>query len=490
MIRPNDYFDQIYLINLPRRPDKLTKSLHQLDRFGIRAQVVEAVDGYHPEHYFQQDRLPKGAFGYLLSWIKVIEDAIANYYRRILIFDDDLILIKNFNQKFSQSITWLKKERPNWLIYHLGATQHTKRPDLVNGRSPNFYHPLVTDGSFAVGLNGLEQLKDRSFDSLFSFLLEELNTKDQLVDSDILRKVYRLARPQCFVSYPNLVISDVTSSDIRVSRDQLALSQKLGWSPLSQYHYPPAKPLVSLIISAYNAERTIVRSLESVIRQTYRPLQVVITDDGSSDQTYQLILETVRKWEYSPAGKDLIISVDRFEQNRGSYHARNHGLARARGELITFHDADDVSLDNRIETQVNLQLEKGVALTCCLILRTHLESLPRDPVKLLRGIKQTSVHPGSYCCRAKVGLVTTMFRRSMIEKLGQYPTARKWGMDATYLYGLFPELDRSYRMMNYLDQTKEIKGKYYRVDQILYLSPQMTHQNLTYQRLKQEKRKV
>ena len=94
----NDFFDQIYVINLIRRPDKLIKVLNQLDQYKIKANVIEAVDGYHPENYYQcPQNLSPGAYGYTLTWLKIITDAIDKKYKSILILDDDVIHHKNFN---------------------------------------------------------------------------------------------------------------------------------------------------------------------------------------------------------------------------------------------------------------------------------------------------------------------------------------------------------------------------------------------------------
>ena len=64
----NEYFEQIYLINLVRRKDKLIRVLYGLDLYKIKVNVIEAVDGHHPNVY--TSRMNTGAYGYLLSWKK------------------------------------------------------------------------------------------------------------------------------------------------------------------------------------------------------------------------------------------------------------------------------------------------------------------------------------------------------------------------------------------------------------------------------------
>ncbi len=91
-----------------------------------------------------------------------------------------------------------------------------------------------------------------------------------------------------------------------------------------------AKPLISAVIAAYNAGDTLARCIDSVLAQTYDPLELVIVDDGSTDDTPE-VLRT------HPARHDfIVIRVD----NGGPSRARNLGVERARGELVAFFDAD------------------------------------------------------------------------------------------------------------------------------------------------------
>ncbi|HPJ72556.1 MAG TPA: glycosyltransferase [bacterium] len=98
--------------------------------------------------------------------------------------------------------------------------------------------------------------------------------------------------------------------------------------------------LVSAVIPCYNAARFLPRAIESVLTQTYRPVEVLLIDDGSTDGTaacadaYQ---ETVRYYR---------------QENRGAAAARNLGISLARGEFIAFLDADDVWYPSKIEAQL------------------------------------------------------------------------------------------------------------------------------------------
>tara|TARA_B100000900_G_scaffold224725_1_gene190656 strand:+ start:317 stop:1168 length:852 start_codon:yes stop_codon:yes gene_type:complete len=96
---------------------------------------------------------------------------------------------------------------------------------------------------------------------------------------------------------------------------------------------------ISVIIPAYNAESTLAECLESVARQSVRPFEVVLVDDGSTDNTYR---EAVR---FETKLTLRVVS----QENSGLGKARNEGMAAATGDAYAFLDADDVWLPNKLE---------------------------------------------------------------------------------------------------------------------------------------------
>ena len=99
--------------------------------------------------------------------------------------------------------------------------------------------------------------------------------------------------------------------------------------------------LISVIIPAYNAERTILETIASVQHQTYSYLEIIVINDGSIDKTSEL-LNTV---------KDHRLKVFDYP-NGGVPVARNHGLSHATGDLIAFLDADDLWTSDKLELQL------------------------------------------------------------------------------------------------------------------------------------------
>jgi len=498
----NNLIDQAYLINLKRRPKKLIKVLWSNDLYfsKLPIQIIEACDGllthrpsYIPEHINQ------GAYGYILTWEKIIREAIKKKEKRIMILDDDVMCIKDVDKKFKNWYETLfgkskNRNRVPWKIILLGASQHSFRAVINNiDLSLKYYHPTHTDGSFAVILDHL----------IFPELLSLLKTHKKVVDSQCLRELYRKYSKSCYVVYPNLIIADVTSSDIREKRCQLEMARKFRWANLPQYlGYPLKLPLVSIIIPCYQAEKTIERCLESMISQTYRPLEIIVVEDGSIDSSFDRICQTFQNWLYDPRADKNPLSftfqIYRHGKNKGCYPSRNTGLRLAHGDLIAFQDADDISLPTRIEKQVLALLKEQVEVVCCQFLRTHLVDLSWDLDKLREDLEWSiQQHPGKYCCRAKIGLVTTVFRKSFMKKLQNnsdhpdqyYSEKYKWGSDAEFLMRYFTPKEIDYprqTVMSYLNKVDKIANRYYQIKEILYVSHEMTENNLTKQRLKAE----
>jgi glycosyltransferase involved in cell wall biosynthesis len=109
-------------------------------------------------------------------------------------------------------------------------------------------------------------------------------------------------------------------------------------------------PRVSVILPTWNRASSLPAAIESVLAQTYRDLELIVVDDGSSDDT-DAVLETYRSR----------IRVLR-QPNRGAYAARNLALRHCAGELVAFIDSDDVWYPHRLERQVPLFSRPAVGL--------------------------------------------------------------------------------------------------------------------------------
>lgn len=110
----------------------------------------------------------------------------------------------------------------------------------------------------------------------------------------------------------------------------------------------PELPLVSVIIPAYNAEMFLEKTLDSVLAQTYKNIEVLVVDDGSQDRTAEIV-ERV-------AQRDHRVLLLR-QSNAGVASARNLAIQKSKGEYIAPIDADDIWFPQNLEKQVQCMLE-------------------------------------------------------------------------------------------------------------------------------------
>ena len=101
-------------------------------------------------------------------------------------------------------------------------------------------------------------------------------------------------------------------------------------------------PRVSVIIPVYNCDRYINQAIESIFAQTYQSYEIIVIDDGSTDNTRKTMEPYMEMIHYV------------YQQNQGVSAARNHGINLARGELIAFLDADDFFLPDKLTDQVRI----------------------------------------------------------------------------------------------------------------------------------------
>ncbi len=124
-------------------------------------------------------------------------------------------------------------------------------------------------------------------------------------------------------------------------------------------------PAVSVIIPAYNASSTIAQTVQSVLDQTFSDIDVVVVDDGSSDDTALLAL--------SRGGPVRCIRTT----NGGVSRARNRGIAESTGRYLAFLDADDLWLPTKLERQVDL-LEQDPGIGGCYVSLVVVDRHMRD----------------------------------------------------------------------------------------------------------------
>jgi glycosyltransferase involved in cell wall biosynthesis len=115
-----------------------------------------------------------------------------------------------------------------------------------------------------------------------------------------------------------------------------------------------SKPLVTVVIPTYNRASVIGTTVTNVLRQTYENFELVVVDDGSTDNTQEVLAQFGEK-----------IRIVR-QENGGAAKARNRGATEARGEILAFQDSDDEWHPTKLARQVDLLQRVGPSVPCCV----------------------------------------------------------------------------------------------------------------------------
>lgn len=173
-------------------------------------------------------------------------------------------------------------------------------------------------------------------------------------------------------------------------------------------------PLVSVIIPSYNRAGIIRETLENIFQQTYLRTEIIVVDDGSTDNTQAVLASYGSRIRWA------------VQENAGPGPARNRGIAMAKGEIIAFQDSDDAWHPTKIERQVSLLQRAGESAVCCIC--NCIVQLPGIEV---RSFENANIHPpieeGIWLNPAEV--LATRFilfnqavaiRRKVLERIGGF----------------------------------------------------------------------
>jgi len=161
-----------------------------------------------------------------------------------------------------------------------------------------------------------------------------------------------------------------------------------------------SNPLVSVIIAVSNCERYLAQAIKSVLAQTYRPIELIIVDDGSTDGTAD-IARSYKEVHYI------------YQDNQGVAAARNTGISASQGQFISILDADDLFPPNKLKVQVTYLLKHprvGYTIGRIQNFPDSESSLPTHTTNLLES--------------DQLGLASLVARRVIFEQIG--------GFDASY----------------------------------------------------------
>ncbi|MFP5236385.1 MAG: glycosyltransferase family 2 protein [Acidobacteriota bacterium] len=181
-------------------------------------------------------------------------------------------------------------------------------------------------------------------------------------------------------------------------------------------------PLVSIVIPSFNSGRFLSDAVRSAFVQTYPDIECLVVDDGSTDDTTAVLVKLKERY---PRLKIL------RKTNGGPSSARNLGLKSCSGGMVSFLDADDVLLPDKIERQVHfLQEHPGVGLVYgdYLLAREDLHPIALFSAEMPRGLAPLE----ALCYRNWFNPVVTLVRREVVEQVGQFDEDIAVGEDWDY----------------------------------------------------------
>ena len=186
--------------------------------------------------------------------------------------------------------------------------------------------------------------------------------------------------------------------------------------------------LVSVLLSTYNSEETLGKSINSLLNQTYKNLEILISDDGSTDSTKEIC----KKFQL----KDERILLFSNKKNIGLTKSLNNLAQKASGSLIARHDADDISLPDRIEEQIQFMKKKGLdAVTTRSLVKQNNKKRPGIsfyiPDKLLINRKNPFIHG------------TLIIKKNVFQEIGYYDERFYFAQDYKLFYDL---LNKGYKV--------------------------------------------
>lgn len=202
-------------------------------------------------------------------------------------------------------------------------------------------------------------------------------------------------------------------------------------------------PLVTFIVTSYNYEKYIIKTLESIKAQTYENIEIVVVDDKSSDNSIEIIKKFIGE------NKQLNIKLIEHEYNFGQLKAFQTGLANANGQFVSFIDSDDVITKDYAKAHIRVHLASSAAFTSSQIIEIgendeihtmYSASSPQKEksyqAKDLNELLNINIENVDYKMldteSAPFGgwwwspSSSAMFRKSSIEILLSYPSPQDW----------------------------------------------------------------
>lgn len=268
----NQYFDKIYVLYI--NDAELIRIKEKLNKMNIHADLFKGVNGYLEKDIYNEYKnknndsniLNCGSFGHISSFINIINDAIQNSYKKILILEPDIYFCTEFNERCTNYF----KNIHDFKLLYFGASQNmiykestwqyidnNYHSELANG----FYYAYNTLGTFAIGID----------QSIFTDLVQLLEPKKNPTDVYIL-ELQKKYVSSCFVLYPNIICCDVSQSKTTFKKNQIEAINGLRWT--LRYDFSDLYIFKTEVAEWYE--------FELVINSAYDNYKISIMDDNNN----------------------------------------------------------------------------------------------------------------------------------------------------------------------------------------------------------------
>lgn len=188
------------------------------------------------------------------------------------------------------------------------------------------------------------------------------------------------------------------------------------------------KKLISTIIPTYNRAEIVLTAINSIIAQTHRPIELIIVDDGSTDNTQEVISEV----QSSLIRDESFVLKYIKQKNQGPSAARNTGIDHAAGDYIHFQDSDDYLLPEAYDVCLSKMQQEGADLCQFGIIIGDKEG---GGEKYVYPYKSPSLQDDILLARSYIGYTYSFIRtKSVIEKTGKWNTNLRIAEDREYLF--------------------------------------------------------
>lgn len=181
-------------------------------------------------------------------------------------------------------------------------------------------------------------------------------------------------------------------------------------------------PLVSVIIPTYNRANLVVRAIDSVLSQTYKNIEIIVVDDGSKDNTKEVLAFYKDKIRYF------------YKENGGEASARNCGIERVKGDYIALLDSDDLWYPEKVEKQI----QKLLSAPDFAISITDIDFVYESGKIVTRNLRKKIPHDGyilPYILKYPgFGCSSVLAKKEVFEKVGPFREEFYTGEDQNWMF--------------------------------------------------------